>query len=306
MPFKTTVYQVLISAPSDVVQELKAVPEVIGLWNAAHAPGRNVFFEAVHWRTHSFPAGGERPQSILNKQIVANADVLVAVFWTRLGTPTGKHESGTVEEIEEFLKDGKPVLLYFSNQPVIPNSVDPEQYQKVKDFQKQVKDSVLYAEYSSVAEFRELLSQHLTHISHQVEGTAVEPSAAGGSSSEDLIAPLKQFVEHLEALLRRYSIDWAAEKQSQPVNTDDAKWIMKQLSDELLASRSQITDDKTGELTKTLDTAILVGKKVRDHEMFMDGGRSYSEFWILGEEVLSNLQSAIAFLRKEIDRVSAN
>jgi len=211
-----------------------------------------------------------------------------------------------VEEIEEFLKSGKPVLLYFSNQPVIPNSVDPEQYQKVKDYQKSIKDRVLYAEYSSVAEFRELLSQHLTHVSKQLGGSSDE-STEGDSAQEDpAIAQLRRFAEHLEALFRRYSVDWAAEKQSQPVNTDEAKWIIKQLSDELLASRSQITDDRTGELTKFLDNAIMASKKIRDYMMLMDGGRSYAEFWTLGEEMLNTLQSAVALLRKEITRVSVD
>jgi hypothetical protein len=34
---------------------------------------------------------GERPQQILNKQILATCDVLVGVFWTRLGTKTPEY-----------------------------------------------------------------------------------------------------------------------------------------------------------------------------------------------------------------------
>jgi hypothetical protein len=33
---------------------------------------------------------------------VESGDILMGVFWTRLGTPTGKAPSGTVEEIEHF------------------------------------------------------------------------------------------------------------------------------------------------------------------------------------------------------------
>jgi len=58
---------------------------------------------------------GDRPQAILNKQLGEISNILIGIFWTRLGTHTGQAESGTVEEIEEFMKAGKPVLLYFSN-----------------------------------------------------------------------------------------------------------------------------------------------------------------------------------------------
>ena len=58
----------------------------------------------VGWETHATPAMGDRPQAIINKQILAGCDLLVAVFWTRLGSPTGAAASGTVEEIEEHLQ----------------------------------------------------------------------------------------------------------------------------------------------------------------------------------------------------------
>jgi hypothetical protein len=39
---------------------------------------------------------------------------LIGVFWTRVGTPTGIAESGTLEEIERVAAEGKLVMLYFS------------------------------------------------------------------------------------------------------------------------------------------------------------------------------------------------
>ena len=61
------------------------------------------------------PAMGDRPQAIINKQVLANCDLLVAVFWTRIGSPTGVAVSGTVEEIQEHLNAGKPAMIYFSS-----------------------------------------------------------------------------------------------------------------------------------------------------------------------------------------------
>ncbi len=46
---------------------------------------------------------GDRPQGIINEQLVNNCDIFIGIFWGRLGTRTGKTESGSVEEIEKFI-----------------------------------------------------------------------------------------------------------------------------------------------------------------------------------------------------------
>jgi len=104
---------------------------------------------------------GEPPQKILNKQLVERSDLLVGVFWTRIGTPTAEHPSGSVEEIEEHLSARKPVMLYFSNQPVRLDSVNAEQYQRLLDFKASCKDRGLYEEYEDIASFREKFFRQL-------------------------------------------------------------------------------------------------------------------------------------------------
>jgi hypothetical protein len=51
------------------------------------------------WEISATPAAGDRPQAIINRQVVDQADILVGAFWTRLGTPAGRALSGTVEEM---------------------------------------------------------------------------------------------------------------------------------------------------------------------------------------------------------------
>jgi hypothetical protein len=86
---------------------------------------------------------------------------LVGVFWTRLGTPTGDSISGTVEEIKEHIQAGKPAMIYFSSKPVAPESIDPAQYAKVKDFQEQLKKLGLIETYSNIQDFQHKLSKQL-------------------------------------------------------------------------------------------------------------------------------------------------
>ena len=70
----------------------------------------------------------DRAQEVISRQLLKDCDLLVAAFWTRLGSRTGKSPSGTVEEIEEHLEAGKPAMIYFSSVPVEMGSADPEQW----------------------------------------------------------------------------------------------------------------------------------------------------------------------------------
>jgi hypothetical protein len=65
----------------------------------------------VRWETHARPAAGVRVQGEINQQFVRDSDVVVGMFWTKLGTPTGVADSGTVEEIDLFVETNKPAML---------------------------------------------------------------------------------------------------------------------------------------------------------------------------------------------------
>jgi hypothetical protein len=88
----------------------------------------------IKWETHATPQSGVRPQEAINRQLVHERDILLGMFWTRIGTSTGIAESGTVEEIDQFVGAGKPALLYFSSRPIDPNRIDLRQHKKLKRF----------------------------------------------------------------------------------------------------------------------------------------------------------------------------
>jgi len=104
---------------------------------------------------------GSRPQAVINRQIVDDCDMAVAVFWTRLGTPTGEAESGTAEEISRMGNDGKPVMLYFSQAKVPLRDLDISEYQRLAEFQKQTYPKGLIENYSTPGEFRDKFRRQL-------------------------------------------------------------------------------------------------------------------------------------------------
>ena len=161
VPYQATVYSVMIASPSDVAAERSAVRNVIAEWNAVHSRSRSAVLLPVGWETHSSPEMGGHPQDILNEQILEHSDLLVGVFWTRLGTPTTEHPSGSVEEIEKHVQSEKPAMLYFSSQPVRPDSVDAEQYEALKRFRNHCRERGLFEEYENLVEFREKLSRQI-------------------------------------------------------------------------------------------------------------------------------------------------
>jgi len=153
----------MIASPGDVANERRIAKEVIHEWNDIHSLDRETVLLPISWETHASPAMGDRAQAIINKQILGDADILIAIFWTRIGTPTGVAESGTVEEITEHISAGKPTMLYFSSAPVRPDSVDEEQFRALTSFKKniQASNNGLYEEYESLGEFKEKLTRQL-------------------------------------------------------------------------------------------------------------------------------------------------
>ena len=173
------VLNVLIASPSDVGQERNVVTEVIHAWNAVHYRTTGIMLHPVRWETHSYPASGDRPQAILNKQIVESGDILIGIFGYKLGTPTGKAQSGTIEEIEEFREAGKYVALYFSKADV-PRSADRDQLKALEDYQRERQKDTLYGTFGTAEELRLLVTQHLPRIVADVSASQQGPASGTG------------------------------------------------------------------------------------------------------------------------------
>lgn len=161
MTYQATVINVMIASPSDIKGERVIARQIMDNWNAVNSEDRKAILQAIGWDTHSSPAMGDRPQAIINSQILDRADLLVAIFWTRLGTDTGEFESGTVEEIEKHVNSGKPAMIYFSSGVINPELVDPTQYAAVRRFRESLLPRVFVHDYETADQFRADFSQHL-------------------------------------------------------------------------------------------------------------------------------------------------
>jgi len=101
---------------------------------------------------------------VINDQIaeMGKFHLFVGIFWNRLGTPTPRAESGTVEEVERATaaleKHGRPdIWLYFSKAPASLNTDEEiDQRRKVIAFKSSTRPS-----YTRGFRQRGALSRHL-------------------------------------------------------------------------------------------------------------------------------------------------
>lgn len=176
-----TILEVLIASPSETIEQRDRVERAIHEWNSLHAVETGVILLPRRWERDSYPAAGESAQAVVNGQIVDRSHILVGIFWTRLGTPTTAADSGTAEEIDRFVAAGKPVHLYLSQLPVIPGSVDPDEYARLLAFKKTLSEKNLLGSFSETEELARIVSAALTH---DVRAVVAGGGATSGTAPE--------------------------------------------------------------------------------------------------------------------------
>lgn len=164
MSYDAKVFNVMIASPSDVTPARNIARDVIHEWNIIHSATRRIVLLPIGWDTHSSPQMNEKPQELINKQVLDKCDLLVCIFWTRVGTETDEYASGTVEEIKRHIASNKPAMIYFSNTPVRPDSVDPIQYANLNKFKESCKNRGLYEIFDELSEFQSKFNRQLQLI----------------------------------------------------------------------------------------------------------------------------------------------
>ena len=191
MGYTATVIEIMIASPSDVSKERNIIRDVISDWNATNARDRSVVLLPLSWETHTSPEMRDRPQEIINRQLLYDADLLVAVFWTRLGSPTGVAPSGTVEEIEKHLNADKPAMIYFSSAPVHPDSIDNEQYSALKAFKGACKQKGLIEEYQTPEKFKDKFLRQLAQtVIHHFTNPSADSNGISQSPEQEVASSL--------------------------------------------------------------------------------------------------------------------
>jgi nucleoside 2-deoxyribosyltransferase len=185
MPFTAKVAYALIASPGDTADERRLVRQIIEDWNALHGESGLVYLPLI-WERDAIPEMGDRPQGIINRQLVDRADMLIGLFWTRLGTRTSEGDSGTAEEINRCIGQDKPVAVYFSEMPIVPASVDLEEYQRLKHFRSDLQQRGLIDTYADPDDLLMKVHALLTRLANdrfRVDTDNATPGKEGGPST---------------------------------------------------------------------------------------------------------------------------
>lgn len=179
----------LLSAPSDVpLEHLTIIQRTLVQWNVMYGRASGTAVLPLSWSDHATSEYGERPQGLINKQLVDDADLLLAVFTDRLGTPTGEAPSGTVEEIERVWAAGKHVSILRNLCPRGPLTVTTaaEEKARLERYLEGLRDKALVLGYTSEAELVQHVHSMLSRVTAKVQqGVEDSRAALADGTGED-------------------------------------------------------------------------------------------------------------------------
>lgn len=99
MAYTATVIPVMIASPGDVAEERQVIREMIHEWNDINSARSKVMLTPIGWETHTSPELGVRPQELINQRLLVDCDLLIGVFWTRLGKMRNLNLTSTASPI---------------------------------------------------------------------------------------------------------------------------------------------------------------------------------------------------------------
>jgi hypothetical protein len=184
MPRHSVVVDVFLSSPNDVDAERDFIVAVAQEWNLLRSRDTGCHVNVITWEDIIAPALSDRPQSVINEQIGNNYDVYLGLMWSKLGSPTGAAESGTVEEFDRALdrfRGGESIRLamLFKTSPIPTHILNGAQFDKVSAFkQRFAHEGGLYREFQTDDELRGILNRLFEQIANQTRISSTDERSA--------------------------------------------------------------------------------------------------------------------------------
>lgn len=183
--------KVFLASPMDLEQERAQFQSVLKSINENEGASLNAEFVLLCWENNTHPGLNEDAQAVVNRQLRSDYDVFVCLFRDRIGTPTNRTISGTVEEYERarlrVLKNPNLEIMayYFESETFRP------EIQQMKN--KMGEDGALYCEVRRTDSFEELVRKHLmtllsNHLSRiKMERKKLEAMAPQNAASVAIV-----------------------------------------------------------------------------------------------------------------------
>lgn len=170
------VIKVFVASPMDLETERAELKGALAKVNNTIGKGSNIEFEMVGWEDYTTPGFGDDAQDVVNQQISMEYDIFVCMFKSRLGTPTKRYTSGTVEEYErakhkKIYRADLDIMAYFFECEDCP--------QEILDLKRQMgHDGALFWEVKKTDVFEDVAFKHFANkaIKYIEENLSKQPN----------------------------------------------------------------------------------------------------------------------------------
>jgi hypothetical protein len=185
-PVSISEYHVFLASPGDVDAERREVRAFFDEFNRNLAARRGLRFVVIDWENYSTSGVGRAQQLITAQTLEKYRDSLalvVGLMGQRFGSPSGRYESGTEEELlwalDVHLRTGFPEIKWFFKKYTTfsvpfadPDAIQAalDQWRKVLAFKARLQEGspatgqpqLYFKEFADLPDFRDVLRRDLT------------------------------------------------------------------------------------------------------------------------------------------------
>ncbi|MDR1136148.1 MAG: DUF6273 domain-containing protein [Clostridiales Family XIII bacterium] len=187
-----TIVNVLFAHPTDAY---KYLPEIEAAFLAANkfVKQQALQFDVYYWENDAYRCRGEA-QEIINRDLVEDADIVLAVFESKLGTPGRRYESGTDEEIHIAINHGiqDDIWVCFSENGYAV--ADDKEKERLKAYKTSLgNEKIFYKDFCGEKALREFLDTQIAqypenHTKAKRASSPNLPPAHAGKSDDSISA----------------------------------------------------------------------------------------------------------------------
>lgn len=164
--------KIFVSSPIELKEERDVVEKVVAELNRVVARKLGIHMTLLQYEYDAVPGMGLDAQDVINQSIDDDYHIYVGILGTRIGTPTKRAQSGTMEEFQTALAryinnpNAIRIMFYFKEAYTNPFKLDLDQMAQVLDFRNKLSDmsrdrSGLYGSFKDPSEFEGFLRIHL-------------------------------------------------------------------------------------------------------------------------------------------------
>lgn len=172
-------------SPRDTREECKIIKDIIKQESKIRFEIEGFILRPICWK--DVDRGKGDPQEDYIDPIIIDSHLVIMVLWSFWGNPTTQYSSGIEHEYELIKKHELECLIFFSNQPLLPSKIIPNQLKQIQEFQRKIENERKYAHcgfYQDLddfkVKFRNFFIPKITKITREVEiKTEFNPTIRG-------------------------------------------------------------------------------------------------------------------------------